>query len=218
MLALIRPDGSHKHIIARPEKGGANPSWSPDGRRIVYTYGVFRGNGPYPLHVMHRDGTHDHSLGLAASCAAWSPNGAWLTATIERHYMGHIVRLRPDGTRVQRLTHYRGATVASDGLGESCADWAPDGQHLVYRRAWSDSAGDFHFGVFVMRPDGTHDHAITTIWSGPPDLSGAAYSPDGRRVVYIRGGHVFAIDSDGGHRRQLTSTGDAELPPSWQPT
>lgn len=217
-LALIRPDGTHKHILAQVNNEAAGPTWSPDGSRIVYSYGNSRPFGPEWLHVIRRDGTHDHSLNVDAFCPAWSPDGAWLTATIIRHYVSHIIRVRPDGSHEQQLTHYNAKTAATDGLGEDCADWAPDGKHLVYTRGWSDASGALHFAVHVMRPDGSGDHAITRTWSGQSYIRGAAYSPDGSRVVFSRNGHLYAIDANGGNLTQLAVDGrDFVSPSAWQP-
>lgn len=216
--ALIRPDGTHKHILATLNNEAAGPAWSPDGQRIAYGYSNSRPFGPQWLHIIRRDGTHDHGIHVDAGCPSWSPDGSWLTATIIRHYVSHVVRVRPDGSHEQQLTHYHGDGVATDGLGEGCADWSPDGRHLVYTRGWSDAAGTLHFAVYVMNADGSNDHPITRTWSGKSYIRGAAYSPDGTRVLFSRGGQLFTVDAGGGQPTRLTSDGNKYVGPSaWQP-
>jgi Tol biopolymer transport system component len=43
-----------------------------------------------------------------------------------------------------------------------------------------------------------------------------AWSPDGRKLVFIRRGDVWTIDADGTHARRITRF-HADVTPDWQP-
>lgn len=72
-LATIKADGSHFRPITDPEVFGRLPSWSPDGRRLV-----FQGDGPQ-LYIINRDGTGKRRLTTGSfweGYPAWSPSTA----------------------------------------------------------------------------------------------------------------------------------------------
>jgi len=92
-----------------------------------------------------------------------------------------------------------------------------------------------HFDPFDVSPDGSNLLAgeVTTynpgsLWSvpilgGSPHrignllASSAAWSPDGRRVVYTQGGDLFVAQDDGSEARKLASVPGKVLKPAWSP-
>jgi Tol biopolymer transport system component len=76
--------------------------------------------------------------------------------------------------------------------------------------------------VFVVDADGTHRKRLTS-GTGHSD---PAWSPDGRSILYLawKGGRLFLMDADGGHKRVVPGThlappgGTATRPPAaWSP-
>lgn len=109
-LRLMRPDGSEQVVLSRgSDVGGTiySPSWSPDGRRLVFTTDTFG------LWVVNRDGSGlRRATGneLKAYFAAWSPDGKWIAFTRDRAEtpanIGNAVsfyKIRPDGSQLTRL-------------------------------------------------------------------------------------------------------------------
>src|ERR671938_32046 len=83
-------DRTHKRQLVKEVNrfGAVFPSWSPDGKQLVYTGSV---GDALELFVVHADGgtprqlTH---LGKVSTPAAWSPDGRWISfrSTDERYW------------------------------------------------------------------------------------------------------------------------------------
>ncbi len=74
-LYLIRADGTGRHALTQTVGTiDRHPSWSPDGRRIMFTQNFLSGGG---LYVMTVDGGRVERVpvNLAATTTAWSPDG-----------------------------------------------------------------------------------------------------------------------------------------------
>jgi TolB protein len=146
-------DGSGKRrVVPGTSRVGATfPNWSPDGKRIVYSFPVDRA---LELFVINADGTGDRRLttfGGTSVCtpAAWSPDGRWISfRRTDEFYWGNPERMkrvysekpadkrpvwvvRPDGTdpRVVECLRFQ---CAIDG---SRAAWKPTAGETPKRNA-----------------------------------------------------------------------------------
>ena len=103
-IALMKPDGSGYHEIAEDGFNNGFPSWSPDGKRIVYK----RGKQLVILSVADgkvvplTDGSHYDNF------PAWSPRGDVIMFTTDRDNDFELYTIRPDGTGLHRLTNSPG--------------------------------------------------------------------------------------------------------------
>lgn len=219
--------------------GAASPV--PSGR-IVFERLKFQ-NSPLwgPLYVANPDGSGLHQLthppdGTEDSNPAWSadgrsivfdrqpPKGAWSIWTVST-----------DGTHLHRLTPPCpvGAEVPICAADDAWPAWSPDGKHLVFQRVVGhlrpksattlNDVAIYKDELVITDPQGRH--VRTLLWLGPwrGDLQAPAWSPDGKRIVFL-GKYMnsrtnntgcecralYIINSDGSGLRRLT-------PPSIRP-
>ena len=94
-LFTLRPGGKPRRIA----RDARDPSWAPDGRRIVFT----RLSKP-GLWVISTRGGRPRRIGTySGDSPTWSPNGRWIAFYRRRS----IYVVRPDGSRIRRLYRLR---------------------------------------------------------------------------------------------------------------
>jgi Tol biopolymer transport system component len=154
----MRSDGTDQ----RPVVHGNIARWSPDGSRLVFSAPTPESDGD--LFVVNADGTGLRRL-LATPQPewpnAWSPNGGKILFT--RSFgdrAADVYVIDADGSHVRRLTR-----APRQDIGGT---WSPDGSRIVFT---SERLGRTH--LFVMRANGTHQHAITH--SGANDFDPSWY-------------------------------------------
>jgi Tol biopolymer transport system component len=81
-LYAIKPDGSRARLLVRTREVEAH-EWSPDGSRIVFTYGPNRAD----IAEVRSDGTRRRRLIRNGMAPAYSPDGRWIVfaRSDERH-------------------------------------------------------------------------------------------------------------------------------------
>jgi len=157
-IATIKPDGSDFRAIVDDGVNNGFPSWSPDGKQIVYKRGkqlVIRtlANGQ---NVPLTDGSHYDNF------PQWQPNGGLIAFTSDRDGRFELYTIRPDGTELKRVTNVAGSNAHSA--------WSPDGGWLVFssgRQGFKDEMALYDgvpqpYGeIFVTRADGTDTRQLT---------------------------------------------------------
>lgn len=110
-IDVVRTDGTDLRRLTScrlPCRGGyADPSWSPDGTRIVAVRG-YGGRGS--LYLMSADGgglrrlTGPGTGGVVDQEPAWSPAGEWVVFARGGDFGGDLYAIHSDGTDLQPLT------------------------------------------------------------------------------------------------------------------
>jgi len=119
-----------------------------------------------------------------------------------------IYLVRPDGTRLTRLTEYGGW--------EESPSWSPDGKKIAYARYAKGSTEGAEASVWVMSADGSGERRLTS-----RGCAGPSWSPDGTMIAHVEyppGGDawdVFVMNADGSGQRAVISSPDDEGNPVW---
>ena len=118
-----------------------------------------------------------------------------------------IYTVRPDGTRLTRLTD-------SPGWEES-PSWSPDGKQITFtRNREHTTSGDFA-SVWVMNADGSGARQLTSA-----GCTGPKWSPDGSSIAYVHlskaaGDDLFVMNADGSGQMAVVPGKDDQGRPAW---
>jgi WD40 repeat protein len=214
-------DGRHPRRLARY---GADPVWSPDGRRLAFWQwrGAFPGESGSYQRIYVADVASGHVRRLAGtngSTLAWSPDGRSLAFVSPRG----LEWISASGGKSHLVYHPTPSRVGIDSV-----DWSPDGGTFLLGLV--DLNADV-FDVPPAGPDTLSRIGLNTIWrngggmrriAAATPMSGvppAAWSPDGRSIALICGSPgsespagICATDRRGNHRRRLYSLRADEEP------
>lgn len=197
-------DGSEKVTVTNNRTINLSPSWTADGRFLLYT--SYQGGNPalYLYDVLTGKETRFSSTGGSSLGGKWSPDGRFVAASIERSGNTDIHLLDRTGKMQRRLTD-------SSAIDVSPA-WSPDGGQLVFV---SNRSGGPQLYIMEIASGKTRRLTYNGGYNTSPD-----WSPKGDKIAYTgrAGGRfqIFTISAQGGEPQMLTSSGDNE-DASWSP-
>jgi Tol biopolymer transport system component len=157
-IATVKPDGSDFRTIVDDGVNNGFPSWSADGKQIIYRHGkqlvirTLADGKTVPL----TDGSHYDNF------PQWRPHGDVILFTSDRDGRFELYTIRPDGTDLKRLTNVAGSNAHSA--------WSPDGAWIVFssgRKGFKDEMALYEgvpqpYGeIFAMRADGSGVRQLT---------------------------------------------------------
>lgn len=198
-------DGSEKIQVTNNRTINLSPTWTPDGRSILYTsykegkpslylFDFFSGK---EIKFSARTG-----LNLGGK---WSRDGEIVAVSLERRGNLDLYLLDRTGKMLRRLTETSAIDVSPS--------WSPDGRRLVFV---SNRSGTPQLYIMEVASGATRRLTYSGGYNTSPD-----WSPRGDKIVYTgrSGGrfHIFTIDLEGKEPQQLTSGGSNNEDASWSP-
>jgi Tol biopolymer transport system component len=230
-LFRIDTDGTHlrqvTHIAMRNSSvpGVENPSWSPDGKKIVFDYDYQRTKQQVvSLFTIKPDGSDlakvPLNLGQFVGAAAYSPDGKeisfeWDGNDVATHNQG-IDIANSDGSLYWQLT-----ALNSPIYLDKRSNWSPDGKWI----AFTERGGPGQSVIIKIRSNGTGGRVLTR-WA--LNANHPKWSPDGSRIAFNShddllpgaSANLYTISPKGGDLVQLTHYMGSQLNArvgSWSP-
>ncbi len=161
-LAMMRPEGSGLRMLTSGDRHDGLPSWSPDGKRLVFRTVIGTRTGLSIIDI-ERGGITPLPTGSDYDTfPAWSPRGDLISFTSKRDGDYEIYVVHPDGTGLRRLTWTRGNDAHSE--------WSPDGEWIAFSTSRQGFKDEFALSlgspqpygeICVMRPDGSDARVLT---------------------------------------------------------
>ncbi len=199
-------DGHNVRQVTSNGSINLNPSFSPDGRKMIYTSYKMGNPDLYLRKIVGGSETRISARTGLNVTAAWAPRGDRIALAMSKDGNSQIYLINKNGKELARLTR--------DNAIDISPSWSPDGTHIAFV---SDREGTPQ--IYIMKADGSEVRRVTR--KGDYNV-GPSWSPRGDRILYCRrqvkgpGFQVFAINADGTGDIQLTTEGRNEYP-HWSP-
>ena len=218
-LWVMDANGSHPHQLTgdRPGYNDFVPTYTPDGRRVIFTRCRPDPPGGCAIYSVRTDGTHRRALtpfhsDISDFDPSVSPDGTRIA--FERFGAGGIIsqndEMGADGSGAHALT-----PPALEGFRP---DWSPDAKHIPF----SSACCRLNSLIYTMNAEGTGIRRLTAT-AFPNNDTYSAYSPQGDQIAFVSDRRysdltccdLFVMRANG-TRETLVKTGmTGILRPSW---
>jgi Tol biopolymer transport system component len=166
-LYAVAPDGAGLTQLTTGPASEQVPAWSPDGTRIAFVRSEDHASSVW---IVNADGTGEVEVASFPNGypyrPIWSPDGRTLIFDVQVSESA--------GTNGHPDFNYDIYSVGADGTGlvdltptgdraENAPVWAPDGTKIAFEATDTlNSENSGTFDIYLMNPDGTGEHRLTT--------------------------------------------------------
>jgi TolB protein len=227
-LYVMDADGTNVKRLTVNDDADASPSWSPDGRQLVFARAKRIGQEDVEsfLYLVNAGGSGERVLRheprgktpVFLTAPAWSPDGkriAFTRVRFDEEPDAAVYVMDADGKHARKLV---------DEAVEP--DWSPDGTRIALA-SYRDRVGQTCFHecspnseLYVVDADGGHLRRLTTSLANE---ASPTWSPDGKRIAFVsdrsnRDDHEFelyVVDAGGGDPQRITRNDVWDLDPDW---
>jgi len=222
LVGLLQSVVAHERVflpqqpISSAKYDNEFPQFSPDSRHIIFA--STRDDADYDIYTINVDGSGTrrltHSPGRDAH-PYYLPSGKQVVFQSPRDHDNEreveLYSMKPDGKAQHRL-------IARDGF-NGVAVPSRDGKKIAYMRGtWNDANKNFHWELFLIDSDGTHEQQLTNnAWNSQV----ASWFPGDREIAFYAnpGGRdqLFVLNLESGSVRKLLVSDANDHAPSVSP-
>lgn len=230
---VMNIDGSEQNNLTNSTSNDFSPSWSPDGKKILF---VSDRDGNNEIYIINSDGSGlkqlTHTSGTDTSqCPTWSSDGEEIFFAGERSGDKFIFIAKADGTILKSFSI--GSSVFS-------LTPSPDGKYIYYSPGLILRKIDIEKGTddylknnpqnISVSPDGKsiafsdltsisiYDINTNNFSTFLPSGTQPCWTPNGKTILYDYNLDIFSINIDGTNNRNLTKSGFSHSPcVKWKP-
>lgn len=186
-----------------------NPSWSPDGSRIVY--GTRDKDFSTEIFVIDTDGSNvmnltNHPAGDIGP--SWSPEGNHIAFSSEREGTGQIFVMNSDGSGIRNKSN-----DFVENVHYLQPDWSPDSNRIAYVAIFGPERH-----IYLRNVTGDPPQALATDTTTAEHPS---WSPDGTRIAFTSNlvgvRDIFVMNPGGQEVVNLTRGVGINEHPTWTP-
>lgn len=205
-IYTLKPGGKPVNLT-KDRLYDTNPSWSPDGKHIVFT-SLREGN--LDIYTMTSDGKNIKNITknpFVDDNGSWSPRGDKIVFNSDRDGNLDIYVINIDGRKAVNLT--------KNGKDVKFPSWSPDGSKIAF-----STNRDGNYEIYSMKSDGSSQGNITKFSNG--DELAPKYSPDGKKIIFFsnRDGNdeIYIMNANGSGQVNLSNNpATDDRFPCWSP-
>ena len=181
-IYVMEDDGSNVQRLTFSPHSDTAPTWSPDGKHIVFSRNVSldRKRQQYNLFLINQDGSNEQRLtdhpalkghnALDGGCT-WASDGRRIAFSSNRSGDSEIHIIDIVTRKIRQLTRVGWATSPS---------WSPDGKNIAYEHVPPQGGTRT---IYVMSANGKRTHPL--IPSDDRSRYDPSWSPDSKSVLYF---------------------------------
>jgi dipeptidyl aminopeptidase/acylaminoacyl peptidase len=196
-VAIMNADGTGLTEFPDPTVCQDDPSFTPDGSRIIFHRFDPAANDE-AFWSMDLNGNDRQRIGTCCADPNVSPNGERLSfVSFNGQPTGAaLFTSNLDGSNLFQVTPFEFDVAVKQ-------DWSPDGKRLVFTQDGDEPIPGVSANIATIRPDGTHLRLLTHFQGGDVKAFAGSYSPDGRWIVFRLEDHglfgLFKMNPNGTH-------------------
>jgi Tol biopolymer transport system component len=207
-IYTINPGGGGKfQVTNNTTTFDDEPSYSPDGKKIVYQANVRRPSVEvYTIYTINVGGGGGKSKVTHGYDPSYSPDGKRIAYTSSDGHDLEIYTINVGGGGKKRLTN--------NTSNDEAPSYSPDGKRIAYAGVGSKG---YNSEIYTINAGGGGKFNVTNntlTYDYDP-----SYSPDGKRIAYASYGgrdpEIYTINVGGGRKEKLTDNDTVDEQPSW---